>query len=83
MASVETIHRTTIFYEADPDLVEAIQNRAFDLAGNLEVETMHGNACCSPHIIAEGSSIREVREWAEKVERYIRRRKGAELLEAA
>lgn len=80
MSTVECIYRARVFYEAAPDIVDAIEARAFDWQGSLEVETMCGNACCPPHIVAEGASLVEVTKWASKVERYITRRKGAELL---
>ncbi|MCM2441213.1 hypothetical protein HGO34_15935 [Agrobacterium vitis] len=80
MATIETIHRATIFYEAKPDVVEAVENKAFSLQGDLEVETMCGNGCCSPHIMVEGSSLKDVNAWVKKVESYITRRKGAELI---
>ncbi|AQS61747.1 hypothetical protein G6M17_07585 [Agrobacterium tumefaciens] len=83
MAEIECVYRARVFYEASPDIVDAIENKAFGWQGSLEVETMCGNACCPPHIVAEGRSLAEVTKWAEKVERYITRRKGAELLAPA
>lgn len=79
MAKVETIYWTRIDYEADPDTVRAIQDKAFACEVDVEVETFHGNVACSPYITAEGATKSAVEAWADKVERYIRRRKGARL----
>lgn len=79
MALIETIHRATIFYKGDADIVDAIEAKAFGWAGALVVETMSGNAACSPYMTADGSDADEVTIWAAKVERYIQGRKGARL----
>lgn len=79
MAKIEMIYQATIHYEANPDIVDAIENKAFDFGGDLDVETMCGNAACSPYITAKGRTIKAVTVWAGKVERYINRRKGATL----
>lgn len=79
MAVIETIYRARVDYDADPDTVDDIENRAFKFARKVEVESMGGNACCSPYVVAESESRRAIEAWAGKVERYINRRKGAKV----
>ena len=82
MAQIETIYKAVVYYEADDlDAKEAIENRAFswEIKG-LKVETMGGNAACSPYVMVEGDLLSEVKHFVEKLERYIIRKKGTQLL---
>ena len=87
---IETIYRAVIHYEADVDVSNEIQDRAFIMARKsssssgrkieVEVESFRGDAACSPYLTGVGDNLRAVTQWAEKVERYINRRKGAVLI---
>ena len=81
MAIIENVHRATIFYDAPVEVIDAIEEKAFDFAGDLDVETFGGCPAAGPNIVAEGASLKELTAWVAKIERYIKRRKGAELHE--
>lgn len=81
MAKIETVYKATIWYEAESHIVDAIEGKAFDWEiDGLSVETMGGNAACSPYIEVMGDTLSKVETFVGKMERYIKRRKGAQLL---
>lgn len=90
MAKIETIYRAVVHYEADHDVSDAIQDRAFVMAEpssssgrkvkKVQVDAFTGNSCCNPYLTGESNSLYAVTAWAEKVERYVTRRRDATLL---
>lgn len=71
-AQIEKLYRVRIDYEADVDAVETIEFMAFELRGDIDVETMSGNAACSPHNVAETKDRDALAAWRDAIQTFIR-----------
>lgn len=81
MATIDTVYRARLDYEGDTDTVKDIEDKAFNLASQFDVEAESFTGCpaCGPYITGEGAEEAAVAIWADNVEKLIQRHKGATL----
>lgn len=85
--NIETIYRVRIDYKRSGDDhigIDDVADKAIRMSyrePKVEIEGFNGCPACHPYIQLESENLAAVKRLANKVERYIKRRKIFELLE--